>query len=158
MINQINEHTTKTKKPATKLARDFDYGMVFSHRQIPVTDAFLEKLAFEYVEWVLTNESALTQDSFLVHKRLNWITWDAWCKRSAPLAEARAFAKAVIGHRRETGGLTKKYDAGLVSKSMPMYSDAWVKLGEWYAKLKEDQVQVAGNFKVVMPAIEKPKE
>ena len=157
-MNRINNNSMKINKPINKTARDFDYGMVFSHRQVPVTDAFLEKLAFEYVEWVRSSDTALTQDSFLVHKGICWSTWDSWVKRSKALAEAKEFALEVIGHRREVGGLTKKFDASMVTKSMPIYSEAWVKLGEWYAKLKDDQVQAAGNFKIVMAPIEKPKE
>ena len=159
-MNRINNNNTKpqiqAKSIPVKPVRDYE--MVYQLRQIPVSDAYLEDLGLDLMEWADKNKEALKVNVWLRSKLIARNVFRDWCKRSEKLAMAHSFAKNAIGDRREIAALNKQMDASLVLKTMPIYDEDWVELTEWTSKLRDDQAQAASNFKIIMPAIEKPKE
>jgi len=74
------------------------------------------------------------------------------------LDEAREFAKMCIASNLFDGAVTKKYDASLATKVLPMYDDEWKQLNEWYAKLRETHDNKSGNITVVMSSFKEEEQ
>lgn len=146
----------KRTKPVGYLAENDD--MIYSFRTIPVPDAYIEEVARRLLEWVEQDKDAVIFSEFLQKHKIGWTTWDRWKKRSPKLREANEFALMCIGNRREKNGLTRKFDPGMVQRSMPHYSQDWKILTEWYAKTKEDVAQQGTNITVKMEPIPTPEE
>ena len=150
--------------PAPKF--DF-YRSMFTLRETPVTEAWIENLAAEFVDWAMNDPEALILDDFYLSKGLQAQQISTWKKKHSCLAEAHAFAKRKIANRREKGALTKDLSETMVSRSMPLYSDEWKEVEEWRASLrnKKDENVHQGPQIVVIDRYpnselvpEKPKE
>jgi len=117
-----------------------DYEWAFSFRQIPVSQDYLKHLACELAYWADTNEDALVFSEFFHDRkpRIPKQSFYEWVKKNQFLADAHKYALEAIGNRREKGALKKKLDANTVIKSMPIYSEEWKELNEWYGKMKTE--------------------
>ena len=87
-------------------------------------------------------------------KRVAPKTYYGWVKRYPIAKEANEFAKTIIGNRREVGALKRKFDVGMFTASMPMYSDEWKENVEWKSSLKHKEHHNEGNITVVLPSID----
>jgi hypothetical protein len=134
-----------------------DFQMLFSYRQVPVSDAFIDDLAMRLAKWAHSDKDAVILEDFLSDNRISWTAFCDWEKRSTLLEEAHQFALMCIGCRREKGGLYKKMSESMVMKSMPMYSQRWKQLNEWYSHLTEER-ESRGNITVHMNAIPKVED
>lgn len=128
--------TIEPKKIA-KIAYDqyIDFG---SFKEKPVSEAFIEHLGQELVEWAIQDEDALKITQFFTKKRIYSSDIARWRERSKKFDGAYRFALTVIGDRRELGALRKKLDGGMVSATMSLYDSEWKNLIEWKAQLKEN--------------------
>jgi len=141
----------KADKPKTSIAitkkkkilyRELDeYKDLFTHRLTPAPILFIEKLSEQIVEWAYNNEDALVLDRFWFSKGISTMVIYNWRKKHKVLDNACLLAKQMIGIRREEGGLTKKLDSNMVTRTAAMYSLDWKALEEWRAKInqKEDK-------------------
>ena len=129
-----------------------DYHMLFSFRQLPVADAFIEDLAYQLAKWAHEDKDAIILEDFLSARRISWNAFANWEKRMPMLREAHEFALMCIGCRRERGALYKKMSENVVLKSMPAYSQRWKELHEWYSHLTEER-ESRGTINVHMNAI-----
>lgn len=126
---------------------------IFFFKRVPVSDEYLQKLAFELVHWALNDEKALKITQFRTARFICRDVWERWMARCPELSDANSFALEVIGDRREMGGLERRLDSSIVSYTMPHYDPAWKELVAWKSALKEkERDQQAQNFVVQMQA------
>lgn len=141
-----------------------EYMDMFSFRKCPVSEAFLDHLATELVDWAKNDDKAIKVTQFLGLKGIHSKTFDRWRDRHPKMQDAYEYALMVIGDRRESGAIYKKFDASIVSFTMPHYDKDWVKQHEWRAKLKETEQQSNETRIVVLekypdsPMVPKKKE
>lgn len=106
-------------------------GLTVCRASLHTTIVELEYIAELMLEW-LDKEDGITAESFYLGKNVPSRTWDDWLKRCHQLREAWDIVVERIGERRERRGLEGKYNASLVSSTMPLYNK---KYREW--KLQE---------------------
>lgn len=144
MKKKINPTTPKKENVITR-DRDYspwleDYLDCFTFKYKPVTQAFIDRISKELVEWAQNDHEALKLSEFFNKKRIPRNTWDAW-SRYPEFKAARSIAVEALGNRREKGAITRKFDAGTVNFMMPMYDKDWREQTEWRAKLKAESEQ-----------------
>lgn len=114
-----------------------DYYDVFGLTMRPVTQAFIERLSKELVEWAKLDDS-LTIISFCRTKGLSRTTFYEWKNKYPEIKAAYEFAKEQFVDKREIGGLTRKYDPTFAFNSLAKYDSDWKEFMQWKANLKQD--------------------
>lgn len=134
-------NTVKESKPSKiKLTKVYDFDeyldMKTCSRKI-TSEAWAEKMAMTLVKWVEENENALKMTEFYQHIGMYQTDFCTLANKYPLLAKAKAYARMVIGTRRELGALTRKFDAGTVNYTMPVYDPDWKEMVEWRSSLKQ---------------------
>lgn len=154
-----NKKTNKSTTPAQtapnvrariKTYEEEYYFDMFSFRLEPVSPAYIEKFAMEWVEVVSADESIITLEQFYVLKRVTRDTVKDWLARSEILRQAKAFVLMILAVRREVGSITKKYDSTFILRSHAAYDPTFKLIEEWRAKLTADSVNALGGTRVIM--------
>lgn len=147
----------KTSKRSTKRTKVTDitpysqeYLCMFSWRMKPVSEAFLDHLAQELLNWSIGNDDALKMSQFYTLKGIDKDDMARWCVKNENVNKAFNRAKAVIGDRREIGALKSKYNTAMVQYMMPHYDGDWKDMAEWKAKLNKIDEMQNGGTKVVI--------
>jgi len=162
MKQKKTNSSTKSKKPAKRLrgveSKESvwleDYLDCFSFKMKPITQAFVHRISQELVAWAENDDiGALKVSSFYLKKGISYETWSQWRKKYKEIDHAHKYSTMVIGNRREEGAIRKKFDAGTVNYTMPMYDPEWKELIEWRAKLKEEEKDSGGTKIVILDKI-----
>lgn len=90
------------------------------------TPEVIDKLAVELVEFA-EKDTSLILASFVLEKRMNPQIMSVLAALSSNFSEALSTSKRLIGARRETGTLLKKYEPKTYSMSQRMYDPEWSK-------------------------------
>lgn len=116
----------------------------------PVNEAYLETLAIEMLDWITKNTDVLIFEEYLVAKSILANQWNRWCNRVPRLQQYYDQALMILSTRREKGAITKKYDSGLIERSMPMYSQRWKELQVWRSKLNAEEDAKKSKVEVIV--------
>lgn len=138
----VEKSATNNNKPTTPF---FDYLDTFTFKMKPISIPAIERLAMELSNWAINNEEAIKLSQFYLKKGINpadFFRWMEWCPE---LKLAHDLALTALGNRRELAGLTKKFDSGMVSFTMPFYDEQWRKNIEWRSHLKSKEAEQAGS-------------
>jgi len=142
---KISQHNMVPKPKAKIRSRYFDHYLdMFSFREKPVNDLWLERLASDLVQWSYKDD-ALKFTQFLRERGINSTDFGRWLKRSEILKEAHKFALQNVGDRREIGGLKREFDAGIVKTTMAQYDENWRLLEQWRAFIHASSQPSAAN-------------
>ena len=148
--------TKKNKKPIERKDRKppiriiDEYFDMFHFKQVPVSEGFIDRLFSDLVKEAYNDKEMLTLEDFYLKRGLSPDSYYKWVKKYPQAQRAHDVALLAIGNRRERGGLTRKYDSGLVSQSMAHYSKRWKQGIEWRESLKQKENDKGGNITVVM--------
>ena len=137
--NTLSTKTQKKQRPPKGAISPWleDYEDTRTREMKPITEAFTHRFADEYMEWADKDSSLLIQDFFDM-KKIPESTFYEWTLKYEPIKKAHAYAKRRIRSRRETGGMTRKYDPSFIFKSMGMYSEEWRAYNKYIADLARD--------------------
>ena len=113
-----------------------EYYSLKDMRMQPASEMFVAKIAHKLMEWARKKDSFIISD-FYLNEDICKDTFYSWVKKHDKLKKANEYAKEMIAGRLFKGALVKDYSEGLVSKSMPIYSDTFRDYEEWRAKLGE---------------------
>jgi len=150
-VSKAKPRLSITKKKKIDYRYLDEYKDIFSRRLTPAPMLFIEKLASQVVEWAYNDEEALILDYFWIGKGIPTTSIVRWRKKHPELNEAFLLAKNIIGMRREVGGLTRKLDGNMVSKTAANYSVEWKELEEWRSNLnKKDEKSDTSNITFVL--------
>lgn len=114
-----------------------DYISCFGLRTMPATEAFLERIAEELVEWAKRDDSVYLED-FCLLKGFDPTTLWRWEKKNASVSEAYKFAKMAIGSRTYKGALYGKMKESTAHFLMPYYSQTWMNMKVLNSQLKDN--------------------
>jgi hypothetical protein len=137
-------------RPRIKSYEEEYYFDMFSFRLEPVSHAYIEKFAMEWVDVVSTDESIITLEQFFVLKRVTRDTVKDWLTRSEVLRQAKAYVLMILSVRREVGSITKKYDSTFILRNHAAYDPTFKLIEEWRAKLSADNANALGGTRVIM--------
>lgn len=162
-VKKTHEHNTSVEKDTKNhtsenkpVERFFDYLDTISFRQKPMSIEGIERLAVELVKWATHDEKAIKIAMFYTQRGIARGDYTNWMERVPALKIAHETAKEIIGNRRELGGLTKKFDAGMVAFSMPQYDEEWRQNIEWRSQMKAKESSSNGNTAAVINVIAEP--
>jgi hypothetical protein len=133
-----------------------DYLDCFTFKYKPVTEAFIDRISNELLNWAQNDNDALKLTEFFNKKRIPKSTWEAW-NRYPIFKAARALAVEALGNRREKGAITRKYDATTINVMMPLYDSDWKENVEWRAKLKSESETAQVPQTVIFKSFEEIK-
>jgi len=168
-IPKNTKHNTKKRNvfsPWTQFYID-----IYAGNKIPVNAHYLDQLALELANWAWKNrnnyecvaENAITLQDFYYSKGIGRQSFYNFVARNPNLKEARDNALEIIGAHRERGGLWRKIDPALVSKTMSKYDASERKLEKWRTKLKTKVLNAQANLNnsnnkeyIVTPEPKKP--
>lgn len=148
-------HTTNAQTDCKVSPWLEDYLDLQSFRLKPITQASIERLSNELIQWSLKEDSLVFRD-FYDDKYIPEDTWYRWLNKYPELKAAHTLAKGRIGSRREKGALMRKYDGSLIVNSMPMYDNEWKELLSWKTSLKDQST--SGSVTINLPDITRAKD
>ena len=140
------ENNTENQKAATKVIDQ--YRDIFTWRERPVSEAFIERLASDLARWAIEDDDALKLTQFIHAKGICSQTFYRWAKKHHSLGMAKDVALEAIGCRREIGAIKNKYNAKVIMSQMAKYDSSWWKLEEKRAQLRVD-TKGTGNPNIV---------
>lgn len=141
-----HSNTTKQNVPSKLFEEVFD---IFTLKMKPISITFVEQLGQQFVKYALEDDNALKAMAFFRAKGYGTDDIRRWKERSIKFASAYELGKEIIGDRREIGGLKKKYDAGMITTSMPIYDREWKEQAEWKANLTKEKEQPTTKIVVI---------
>ena len=133
--DEITTQQTYTPRPFM----DF-YNWSTMSKQV-ASEVWAEKTAMELIEWAETRNgtSSLTLNEFYVFKGLDRETFQDLTEKFPVLKKARAYARGILGNKRENGLIHKRLDPTSVAFMMPHYDPDWKAIVEWRASLKQPE-------------------
>lgn len=155
---KTTKSSTNPKRGSTKVC-DI-YTDLFTLRKTPISEAFIERLAADMVEWASKDEDALTLKQFPLSRGISWKTFERWTKKHDLLKSAYEDMKTFIAIRREKGMITRKYDTKATMHIQHRYDEDWKKADEFHSSLRKTEKadEKHGNITVVIPPIGKGEE
>lgn len=103
---------------------------------IPTSDAYLEDLADELVEWAYTTNS-LCISKFFDERKISLASVFTWKERHEIFRDAYALAKQILGTKREEGAIRNKLNYNIFRASQFMYQpELWEPIDKHQADLK----------------------
>jgi len=146
----IKHNTPKYK--ATTGVIEF-YNDSFSWKEVPVSQAFIDKTTEELATWAINDKNALKLTQFCHIKGIPSQTLYRWCDKYPKLKAAKDLAIEIIGNRREIGAIKNKYNHQMISSQQAKYDSSWwsleVQRAELKAKLQQD-VEASKRYTIVL--------
>jgi len=153
-MKRKTSHNSIKKDSVSKKGYVFfdDYTDLFTFKKVPISEAYIDRLATELLDWALNNDDALKMSQFYLGKGISYHSFSRWLKRSKNLEEAHNSALKLLGNRREIGAIKKKYDTSMIATMMPKYDEDWKEVIEWRSKLKEQEASNETKIVVIEKA------
>ena len=138
---------SKSKKPTKKFqptnTKKYvfleEYKDLFTFKMKPVSEAFIEKLAEEYMAWAKKEDSLILSD-FCDERHIEPRSFYNWCQKFDSMKEAHDYAKRRIASRRELGALNRKFSETMVIRRQHAYDPEWDKDRQ---RDKQDKIDIA---------------
>jgi hypothetical protein len=140
-----NKSDSKTKIEVLEEYYNYD-----SQRLTPITQGTLERLMGNGVKWARTIEDAIKLSQFMDLNGIPKYTWQRWQDKYEIVANGTKHILMILGNKRELGLLTRKFDPGSTTFTMPHYDEDWKHLFEWRAKLTQKDNVLSGQQIVVI--------
>ena len=159
ILHLTHKKTKAAINPRTDTARDKesnvspwleDYLDLQSMRMKPITEASIERIAYNLIEWSKEDSSVVLRD-FYDDKGIPEDAYYRWVKTYPILKAAHELAKGRIGSRREKGGLFRKMDTSIVTLGLAKYDNGWKEFISWKASLKDQST--SGEITINLPNI-----
>jgi hypothetical protein len=127
-----------------------DYPELYTNRLSPISEAFINRLAEDLIKWVEGDEKALMIREFIALKKLDQVTYNVWVKKYQYLGRAHAYAKLILGIRRERGLLNRTLEPTWTAFMMPFYDSEWKEIAEWRNNMRKEVAAVEAQKVVIM--------
>jgi len=152
MKKKIKLSTQKERqvKEETRSERAYTYLDTYTDlrtlKQTPVSEAFLERLGKEFVEWALIKENEEVMDKrkiciqdFFAYKGINKASIYRWMEKSPSFKEQYLFGRNLIGLRREKGAFWKEASEKIFLRNAHQYEDDWKDADVFHSKLAKEE-------------------
>lgn len=134
---KINKNSTpKIIDPiSVTMGRDW-----YSWRERPVSEAYINQLCEELLEWAVTDKKALRVSTWIRERKISRQTVKHWRAAFPQFNAAYAEAMEAIGDRREIGAIEKTYDANSVFRSLHQFDSEWHEsVNKYHSDLKKEE-------------------
>jgi len=114
------------------------YQDMTSFKQKPIAYAFLEQLAEKILDWSL-KDTSLRIESFYMDLGIRQQDYYRFMERCSELKDSHEIALQRIAIRRDTGALTKKYDASWAARTQAAFDSEYRKARQFEASLQKEK-------------------
>lgn len=147
MAKKVQAAKPNTSKSETVKVVD-SYLDMFFMRQMPVSEAFLERLASEWIEWAKLPTSFRLNQFYNERGIPNKMMY-RWAKKCSKLQEAHDMVLSMLADRRDIGALTKELDGAQVRETFALYDPEFKEFMKWKAQISKEEDKGKGNITVV---------
>ena len=149
------QHNT-IKPKRTKVRRtNPDPRAMYAWRQIPITQASINKYIEELPGWVEANPDAKFLTKFYRSHGVACTTWYALIKENVKLKQAYEEAMRELGERQYSNSVDFKANWAPVKHMLHRYAPEFKEADEHHARLRDQNTQVMGLQVVQLPPIER---
>lgn len=134
-----------SKKPGCIFDSYYD---MFFFKQKPIPYAYLERLSEDLLKWS-QKDTSLRIESFWIDCGICDEDYYRFVERCEPLKRAHDLSLKRIAIRRDTGALTKKFDASWTARTQAAFDPEYRKARKFEAELQKD-VQSEGPKVVII--------
>lgn len=113
------------------------YKDLFTFREKPIPYSFLERLAEDLLAWS-QKDTSLRIESFYMDNGIRQLDYYRFLDRCPELRDAHDIAIQRIAVRRDTGALTKKFDASWTARTQAAFDETYRKARKFEAELQKD--------------------
>ena len=121
------------------------YKDLFTFREKPVSEAFLERLMLEAINEAINNETVFKVTYYFRKKGISDTTLRRWRTKYAWFDEAYCELVRHVGDVRELGALHNKLNTQVVLFTGPIYDQDWKDETIRKAQLKDENAQGPGS-------------
>lgn len=132
-MKKTNNNNKKSNRRPTVVA-DI-YRDMYTGQQMPITEAFFERLAVDYVNWVKKNKRAIRYTQFSNEMGIPRTSFQRWCQTKQPLIEAHEIVMSIIADRREVGMTFGEQREKCNMYMMHRYDHDWKEADQRWAEL-----------------------
>lgn len=118
-------------------------------RTRPVTAQWVEALGLRLMNWAANDPKAYKVSQFYLSEGICNHDFERWMEKYEFFKHAVNFAVQCIGNRRESGGLERKFDSGIVRYTMNRYDKEWKKMAEFHQKFRNPEADPVQGIRVV---------
>ena len=148
-------HSSTLDSSESNSVYKYDYYLdMFSLRERPVSDRWLDNLAVELIKWAINNSEALKLTQFYQERGIGSNDVKRWIGRNENFARAHSFARGIIGDRREIGAIKRIYDPSMIRAMQAYYDEDYKVQEEWRIKTRNADPQGPAVIRVLVPVIE----
>ena len=144
-INWIKKMAKTTQRSIKALRRPKVVDQIvdgFSMREMPITDAYLDRLAEDMLKYYEDNPESLYIYEFLDSRRIHSTSFDRWKARYPNLQYIYSLVLQMLATRREKSAWNKGGAVTIFVKTQHLYDPKWDEINKYHAKLREpDSVQ-----------------
>ena len=126
--------------------------------KVLVTDRRLDQYAEDIYDWALNDPDALKVTQFYLERGISRENWNRWMDMHEGLSKAYNTAIHLIGNRRESGAVKRKFAEGIVSSTMHRYDPEWRESEEWRATLRQEKPEENKKTFIVVESFDEPKQ
>lgn len=158
MKEKTPNHSTKRISPAKIVRNKVDPRMIFSFREYPISEAAIERIITELIEWFYVNPNAKTICGFYHSYGMHPFTYSRLLKRSPKLKEAHDAIMYFIGNRLWELAVDKKADWSVIKQSLYRYSPEFQEDAEYQSELSrkaQDDKHGSGNSQYIIREVVK---
>lgn len=157
-MKKTNNISTKDKKTTKRASPITDPDCIYSWRTIPVSEAMVEKIAEELLEWPAKNPEAKTITEFYLSKGLTRSTYNRLVNRHEVLGEAHEITMRRLGERLWGRAVDNQAQWKPVHFMLHNYAQEFKESDAYHTDIKIQEERQRGIVVVHLPAIEKTKE
>ena len=111
----------------------------YSWKDIPVSEAYLDTLARELIEWIQTNDRPVKIRDFFRMKHIFDRRVFEWRNKYPRFREVYEEALLAIGDRRETKAFYGEGNANLQMRTAHQYDPEWHEVNRYHSDMKKDE-------------------
>lgn len=141
--------TKPTKKIIKAQKRNYKKGMLLKKyprnffEECPPLPAVVDALKDDVWAWAFNpKDEDFTMLDYLYERNISYVSWRKLMNKHPDLKTEWENAKIFIGNKREKGALKRDLSEKVVLRSMPMYSENWKELEQWYAKIRSMKEEI----------------
>ncbi|TET06207.1 hypothetical protein E3J79_02555 [Candidatus Dependentiae bacterium] len=148
----------KTRRPT--VVADI-YHHMYTGKQMPISDAFFERLAIDLTNWAKNDKQAINLHQFTLKMGIPWNSFCRWSQTKEPLKRVYDDVKLMLATRREVGMLYGKMKERPIMYTMHRYDPDWDEADKRWSDLKkkereEEQSKVVNVYIPDLTVEEKP--
>lgn len=153
-----NKTVSKELKKAPSKAANYDSNdYFFSWRDMPISEARINKIAEELIEWPNLNPDAKSITKFYMDKKISPGTWYKWVDKHPALREAENIALHIIGERLWGKAVEKQYDWKAVHWRLHRHGKEFREDYEYHKKISGEEEPTGTKYIVIEPVRAKEK-